>query len=120
MKENTLVLIADPTDPQVWNPTLPPDPSNHKPLYGIVECVLDKSGPYEVRRCRVRHDNSEEPLIVPMARLLLIRVLSPEDARAGTVNEVFNRWAPIIVKEGALKKMLSNQRDTLRKMIPPT
>ncbi|OHA73285.1 MAG: hypothetical protein A2940_00985 [Candidatus Wildermuthbacteria bacterium RIFCSPLOWO2_01_FULL_48_29] len=108
-----LVLLVNPWDPQVQNPTLA---SDHKPEFGIVQIVLDKAGVrYDERRCVVKHGGKTS--ILPVGQLIPLLELSPGDARALTADEAFIKRAAEIVKKRAFQHMPPSQRNFLLEVI---
>ena len=109
MEKNTLVLVLDPEDPQVFDLR---QPSAGEPTFGIMKEILDRSGRYQEFRCRVQCDDGTI-MILPVGRLIPLLVLPEEDATNLTPKEAFSKWAAEITKRQALVHLPRAQRDFL-------
>src|SRR3989344_3363268 len=113
MEKNTLVLVLDPEDPQVFDLRRP---SAGEPIFGIVldivAEVLNGSGRYLELRCRIQDDNKRIE-VLPTGRLVPLLVLPEEDAASLTPKEAFSKWAAEITKRQALVHLPRAQRDFL-------
>lgn len=112
MEKNTLVLILDPKDPQVFDLR---QPAAGEPVFGIVQELLDHSGQYQEFRCKVRHGSGAVE-IFPVGRLVPLLIVPDEDLRL-IPKDIFAKWAAVIVKRMAIAHLPMPQRDFLFNML---
>ena len=112
MQKHVFVIVLKPEDLQELNAE---NPTPDKPVFGIVEEVLDKDGRYQDFPCRVRGDNGESE-ILPIGRLCMLLELSEEEAMNSTPEEVFARWGAEILKTRIIIHLPISQRDFLSRM----
>src|SRR3989338_3849959 len=108
MEKDTLVLVLDPNDPEIFDPR---KPAVRESVFGVVLEILDHSGRYQEFRCKVRHGSGAEE-VFPIGRLVPLLIVPEEDLYL-TPRQIFDKWAGIIMKRQALLSLPRSQRDFL-------
>lgn len=107
MEKNTLVMVLDPTDPEIFDRRMP---AVKEPVFGVVVEQLEQSGRYQDFQCRVRLDGREAELQI--GRLVPLIIL-PEEDLGLTPEEAFCKWAALIMKRHTLMHLPISQQDFL-------